>query len=94
MKDHSRLDKLKLTQKILNARIKVLESRAKKKEKKQELKRQRLVGAYYLKKARENDSMGALIQALEPLLKRKSDRALFGLSTKIDKIFDRKGKTD
>ncbi len=73
------LDKLKQKRSQINARIQKLEASEKAKYRKQETRRKILVGAYYLQKAREEDSMSVLRKYMDDYLKRDIDRALFEL---------------
>lgn len=83
MEDNTRkIDKLKKKHKQLHARIQKLESSQKSKEKKKDTRRKILVGAYYLDKAKKENSMDALSQVMDKFLTRKSDRLLFELENK------------
>jgi septal ring factor EnvC (AmiA/AmiB activator) len=73
------LTQLKQQQVKLNAKIKQIEARLKKAAQQQEIRRQILVGAYVLKKARDNQTLEALLSEMQHTLKSKRDRALFGL---------------
>jgi len=75
----SKIDKLKKKHKQLHARIQKLETSQKNKEKKQDTRRKILVGAYYLDKAKKENKMDEIRQAMEKFLTRKSDRVLFEL---------------
>ena len=73
------LEKLKAQQKKLHARIQKLEMKEKEVLRKKEMRRKIIVGEFILKNARQDNTLTQLIKTLEPHLKRKGDRALFGL---------------
>ena len=75
----SQLEKLKVQQEKIAARIQLLESRHKNLARKQDTQRKILVGAYYLDYAREENKMEDLKNSMDTYLKRNSDRKLFGL---------------
>jgi len=75
----SQLETLKEKQSRLEARILQLEAVEKTKEKRQETRRQILVGNYYLSKIRQENRWDELKTALEPIITRASDRKLFDL---------------
>ena len=77
--EKKRIEKLKLRRKQLDARIQKVEASQKVKEKKQDTRRKILVGAYYLNKAKKENRMSEIKQAMEEFLTRKSDRLLFEL---------------
>ena len=80
----TRIEKLKLRRKQLDARIQKVEASQKIKEKKQDTRRKILVGAYYLNKAENENRMGEIKQAMEEFLTRKSDRLLFELEVETE----------
>lgn len=75
----STVEKLRLQKDRINARIQAIENRDRSKERKQETHKKVLVGAYYLDKAKKENTMADLVKDLEPYLTRNSDRILFGL---------------
>lgn len=79
--EHStrKIDKLKKKHKQLHARIQKLEATQKTKAKKQDTRRKILVGAYYLDKAKKENRMNEVKEAMREFLTRKSDRLLFEL---------------
>lgn len=79
MSSQHTLTQLKIQQAKINAKIKRIEARLKKAEQKKEIRRQALVGAYVLKKAKTDQALDALLREIIPTLKTKRDRALFGL---------------
>jgi len=74
-----RLEQLKQQRKQLNARIQKMEAAKKTKARKEETRRKILVGAYFLKKAREEGTIENLNQKMDNYLQRNIDRVLFGL---------------
>jgi hypothetical protein len=80
----SRIEKLKLQQQKLLAKIQREESRAKSKERKADTRRKVLAGACVLDKMKNDEAFSALFRKeLDQFLKRNSDRILFDLP-KID----------
>lgn len=75
----SQLETLREKQSRLEARILQLEATEKTKAKRQETRRQILVGNYYLSKIRQENRWDELKTALEPVITRDSDRKLFNL---------------
>ena len=75
----SQLDVLKKKKEQLNARIQKLESLQKSRERKRDMRRKILIGAYFIDKATEDGSLNSLFQQLDGYLKRNSDRELFYL---------------
>jgi hypothetical protein len=75
----SRIDVLKNKKEQLNAKIQKLESLQKSRERKRDMRRKILIGAYFIDKANEQGSLDALYQQLDRYLKRNSDRELFHL---------------
>lgn len=73
------LDRLKEQREKLNARIQLVEARAKTSERKQDTRRKILIGSYYLDKARKDETMQELNKIMAEYLKKDFDRALFGL---------------
>jgi len=74
-----RLEQLKEKCKQLNAKIQKIAAVQKTKERKEETRRKILVGAYFLKKAREEGEMENLKQQIDNYLQRGIDRVLFRL---------------
>ena len=75
----SSLDKLKKQRGVINARIQKAEALEKSRERKKNTRQKILVGAYYLDKAKENNSMDEIYKLMNDYLTRESDRALFEL---------------
>lgn len=73
------LQKLKEQKAKLEERIQAAEAREKAKVRKQEMRRQQLVGAYYLELAHKDNTYQDLVNRLSSYLTRNSDRALFDL---------------
>ena len=82
----SQLDVLKKKKGHLNARIQKLEALQKSREIKRDTRRKILIGAYFIDKANEEESLDSLFQQLDKYLKRNSDRELF----QLDPIADEK----
>ena len=76
-----KIQKLKEKRDALNARIQMIESREKTRERKEETRRKILVGAYFLDEYRKTDRMEELVEKLDYYLERNSDRKLFNLPT-------------
>jgi hypothetical protein len=74
-----RLDRLKEQREKINARIQAVESRLKTSERKQDVRKKILIGAYYLDQAEKNNAMSELKSIMNGFLKRDFDRELFGL---------------
>ena len=81
-----RLDELDKKIKQLQAQKAAEQARVKAKKKKDDTRRKILVGAYFLEQAEKEDSMQALIEKIDPFLKRATDRRLFGLPDKKNPI--------
>lgn len=75
-----RLESLKKKQEQLKAQIQALEAAEKSREKKRDTRRKILIGAYYLDKAKENDSLDEISKLMDDYLTRSSDRTLFDLA--------------
>jgi hypothetical protein len=73
------LEKLKAQQLKITARIQQMEARSKVTERKQDMRRKILVGAYYLNQTRDKKDFEELKKALDSYLTRNSDRRLFEL---------------
>lgn len=74
-----KLEILKKKQEQLKAQIQNLEAAEKSRERKKETRRKILVGAYYLDKARSDNSFSELIKLMDSYLNRESDREVFNL---------------
>jgi hypothetical protein len=75
-----RLEKLKKQQAQLKARIQSLEAGQKTRERKKDMQRKILFGAYMLQRVKEGDAVALELQAkLDGYLTRDHDRALFEL---------------
>lgn len=79
MQSYSRLNQLKLKQQQLTARIQQLEASQKTKERKADVRRKILIGAYYLDKARKENSVSELNHVMQYYLTRDIDKKLFVL---------------
>ena len=73
------LERLREQREKLNARIDSVEARLKTSERKQDVRRKILVGAYYLDEAIKNNKMDEIKAFMDKYLKRDFDRELFGL---------------
>ena len=76
----SKIEKLKLKREQLNARIKQVSNREHDKARKLDARRNMLVGAYFLEKAKQAGTLEEIYQLMDAYLKRKADRLLFDLS--------------
>lgn len=74
-----RLEKLKEKREALNTRIQAIEAREKTKERKNDVRKKILIGAYYLDQAEKNNSLNEIKKLMDKFLKRDFDRELFGL---------------
>lgn len=79
------LDRLKEQREKLNARIQLVEARAKTSERKQDTRRKILIGSYYLDKARKDEAMHEINKTMAEYLKKDFDRELFGLEPLVKK---------
>ena len=84
------LDALKKKQAQLKATIQAIEAREKTKLRKQETHKKILVGAYFLEKAVKENTMEELLKELDAFLTRDSDRVLFDLPLKENKVGKKK----
>jgi hypothetical protein len=75
----SSLEKLKIQQAKITARIQQMEARSKVTERKQDLRRKILVGSYYIDQTRDKKDFEVLKRSLDSYLTRNSDRRLFEL---------------
>ena len=75
----SKLDKLKLQQNKLKARIQKIESVEKHKDRKQDTRRKILIGSYFLDQAMQAGTFNDIKKQMAEFLTRNSDRALFDL---------------
>lgn len=74
------IEKLKLQQAKITARIQQIEARSKVTERKQDMRRKILIGAYYLDQAKQNpDTLKSIKAGLASYLTRNTDRRLFEL---------------
>jgi hypothetical protein len=76
----SNLEKLKEQKAKLDARIQLIEARAKTQERKDDTRKKILVGSYYLDNSIKNNSMKEINKLMDEYLTRDTDRALFGLA--------------
>jgi len=76
------LDRLKEQREKLNARIQIIEARAKSSDRKKDVRKKILVGSYYLDKAIKDEHMDAIKNIMDKYLTRDSDRILFDLEPK------------
>ena len=74
-----RLERLKEQREKLNSRIQAVEARVKTSERKKDIRKKILVGAYYLDAAEKNNTMAEIKSLMDKYLKRDFDRELFGL---------------
>jgi IS30 family transposase len=75
-----RLQRLKEQREKLDARIQATEARIKVSERKKDVRRKILVGAYYLDMAVKESKMDEIKKVMDGYLKRGGDRELFGLN--------------
>jgi hypothetical protein len=73
------LTRLKEQREKLDARIQSAEARLKNSERKKDVRRKILVGAYYLDQATKESKMAEIEKAMDKFLTRNSDRTLFDL---------------
>jgi hypothetical protein len=74
-----RLDRLKEQREKLNARIQLTEARLKTSERKKDVRRKILVGAYYLNMAAKENKMDEIKKLMDKFLTRDFDREIFNL---------------
>jgi hypothetical protein len=74
-----KLDALKKQQAVLKARIEQTEARLKTQQRKQDVRRKILLGAFALEEALKAGSVAELYQKMDGFLVRNSDRVLFDL---------------
>ena len=74
-----RLERLKEQREKINVRIQSVEARLKTSERKKDVRRKILVGAYYLDLAAKSNNMNEIKSFMDKYLKRDFDRVLFGL---------------
>ena len=74
-----KLSKIQKKMEQLKAQMVAEKNRLDERNKKDDLRRKILVGAYYLEQAQKDGSMEKLAKTIEPVLTRDNDRALFGL---------------
>lgn len=78
------LKRLKEQREKIDARIQATEARIKHSERKKDVRRKILIGAYYLDQAEKHNTMDNLKSLMDKFLKRDSDRGLFGLDYLAD----------
>jgi hypothetical protein len=78
------LNKLKEQREKIDARIQATEARIKHSERKKDVRKKILIGAYYLDQAKDHNTMDELKLIMDKFLKRDSDRELFGLESLPD----------
>ena len=76
------LDRLKEQKSKIEARIQQAEAKEKVQERKQDTRRKILIGAYYLDKARKENTMHEINKIMSTYLTRDSDKKLFEITTK------------
>ena len=79
-----RLKRLIEQREKLDARIHATEARLKNSERKKDIRRKILIGAYYLDKSAKENSMGKIKEIMDEYLTRNSDRVLFDLKSPIE----------
>lgn len=84
MSNH-RLNRLKEQREKINARIQATEARLKNSERKKDIRKKILIGAYYLDMAAKENNMDDLNKIMDGYLKRDFDRELFGLEALQEK---------
>ncbi len=86
-----RIDTLKKKKDQLTARIQVLEAAEKTRERKEDVRRKILLGAYVLERLKLGDNRAEVMHSeLDGYLTRNADRALFGLSPLVQDNKDKK----
>jgi hypothetical protein len=75
----SHIEKLKEQRSKMDARIQAAQAREKNSERKKDMRRKILVGAYYLDQAITHNQMDQLKEKMHTYLQRESDRQLFDL---------------
>lgn len=78
---NKRLERLKQQREIIDARINAVQARAKTSERKKDIRRKILVGAYYLDIAIKENKMDEIKEIMDKYLNRDSDRELFELQS-------------
>ena len=84
-KKSKKLESLKKKQDQLKAQIQALEAAEKTREKKRDTRRKILIGAYYLDKAKSENSFDEIVKLMDDYLTRNSDRILFDLEPNPNK---------
>ena len=88
------IEQLKKKQGQINARLQALEAAEKTRERKKDLRRKILLGAYLLEKLKQDDLLAKELQAeLGGYLKRDNDRALFGFCALASKKTENAAET-
>ena len=85
MSEKSTIEKLKEKKSQIEARIQAVEAREKTKERKKDVRRKILAGAYYLDRINKEKVFDELTKAMDGYLVRDNDRILFGLPPKTPK---------
>lgn len=75
----NQLDDLKKKRDILNKRIRLVQNREEKQQRKNDIKRKILIGSYVLDKAKKENNFNEIKKQLDSFLTRDSDRKLFDL---------------
>jgi len=75
-----RLERLRLQREKLDARIQATEARIKNSERKKDVRRKILIGAYYLDMATKENKTDEIKKSMDKYLTRDSDRELFRLN--------------
>lgn len=83
--DSDKIAKIEEKMKQLKAQMLAEKNRLDAKNKKEELRRKILVGAYFLEKAEKEGTLESLTKTIEPFLTRENDRELFGLPAQAAK---------
>jgi len=76
---HHRLERLKKQREKINVRIQATEARLKKSDRKKDVRKKILIGAYYLDLAEKNNTMDEIKKLMDKFLKRDFDREIFDL---------------
>jgi len=81
---HHRLERLKKQREKINVRIQATEARLKKSDRKKDVRKKILIGAYYLDLAEKNNTMDEIKKLMDKFLKRDFDRDIFDLPPLTD----------
>lgn len=85
MSEKSTIEKLKAKKAQIEAQIQMAKAREKVTERKKDVRRKILAGAYYLDRINKEKAFDELTKAMDGYLVRDNDRILFGLSPKTPK---------